>query len=152
MEAARGDPEAIARFLTAARPLILRYCRARIGRKAGGFAQADEVAQEVCLALLTALPGHGPGDRSFLPGVYRLAQQKIRAAGPPGEPPDARLGALLRVLPERQREILTLRMIVGLSAEQSALVLGLTPSAVRVQQHRALARLRGGLGSGSTAP
>jgi RNA polymerase sigma-70 factor (ECF subfamily) len=35
-----------------------------------------------------------------------------------------------------------LRIIVGLSADETATALGITPGAVRVTQHRALARLR----------
>ena len=44
--------------------------------------------------------------------------------------------------PEKQREILVLRVVVGLSAEETAEAVGSTPGAVRVAQHRALARLR----------
>jgi DNA-directed RNA polymerase specialized sigma24 family protein len=43
---------------------------------------------------------------------------------------------------EKQREILTLRIVVGLSAEETAEAVGSTPGAVRVAQHRALARLK----------
>jgi RNA polymerase sigma-70 factor (ECF subfamily) len=46
------------------------------------------------------------------------------------------------VLPDKQREIVVLRVVVGLSAEETADAVGSTPGAVRVAQHRALARLR----------
>ena len=49
---------------------------------------------------------------------------------------------LLQVLPDKQREIVLLRVVVGLSAEETAEAVGSTPGAVRVAQHRALARLR----------
>ena len=45
-------------------------------------------------------------------------------------------------MPDKQREILVLRVVVGLSAEQTADAVGSTPGAVRVAQHRALSRLR----------
>jgi RNA polymerase sigma-70 factor (ECF subfamily) len=45
-------------------------------------------------------------------------------------------------LPDKQREILILRVVVGLSAEETAEAVGSTPGAVRVAQHRALARLK----------
>jgi RNA polymerase sigma-70 factor (ECF subfamily) len=45
-------------------------------------------------------------------------------------------------LPDKQREILLLRVVVGLSAEETAEAVGSTPGAVRVAQHRALTRLR----------
>jgi RNA polymerase sigma-70 factor (ECF subfamily) len=38
-----------------------------------------------------------------------------------------------------------LRLIVGLSAQETADYLGLTPTAVRVTQHRALAKVRNAL-------
>ena len=48
----------------------------------------------------------------------------------------------LSLLPIKQREILVLRVVVGLSAEETAAAVGSTPGAVRVAQHRALARLK----------
>nr|CTQ93138.1 RNA polymerase sigma-70 factor [Kibdelosporangium sp. MJ126-NF4] len=53
-----------------------------------------------------------------------------------------RMKQLLDVLPDKQREIVVLRVVVGLSAEETAEAVGSTPGAVRVAQHRALARLR----------
>jgi RNA polymerase sigma-70 factor (ECF subfamily) len=49
---------------------------------------------------------------------------------------------LLDMLPDQQREILVLRVIMGLSAEETAEAVGSTPGAVRVAQHRTLRRLR----------
>jgi hypothetical protein len=53
-----------------------------------------------------------------------------------------RMATLLRTLPAKQREILVLRVMVGMSAEKTAVMVGSMPGAVRVSQHRALARLR----------
>ena len=39
-------------------------------------------------------------------------------------------------------KLLLLRVVAGLSAEETGAALGMTPGAVRVAQHRALARLR----------
>ena len=55
---------------------------------------------------------------------------------------DAALRVLLAHLTPRQREVLVLRLAVGVSAEQTAEAIGSTPGAVRVTQHRALLRLR----------
>jgi RNA polymerase sigma-70 factor (ECF subfamily) len=49
---------------------------------------------------------------------------------------------MLATLPDKQREIVVLRVVAGLSSEQTADAVGSTPGAVRVAQHRALARLR----------
>jgi RNA polymerase sigma-70 factor (ECF subfamily) len=167
--AVEGDPRATERLLASIRPLVVRYCRARVGRQERSFASADDVAQEVCLAVLTALPSYRDQGRPFLAFVYGIAQHKVadahRAAGrnraePVAEVPDGmevsfgpeqralhnelnnRMAQLLRVLPEKQREIVVLRVIVGLSAEETAELVRSTPGAVRVAQHRALSRLR----------
>lgn len=167
--AVEGDPHAVERLLTAIRPLIVRYCRARVGWHERSFASADDVAQEVCLAVLTALPTYTDQGRPFLAFVYGIAQHKVadahRAAArnksePVADIPDEletdvgpeqralqgelneRMSSLLRILPDKQREIVVLRVVVGLSAEEAAEAVGSTPGAVRVAQHRALARLR----------
>ena len=164
-----GDRPATERLLASIRPLVVRYCRARVGRQERSFASADDVAQEVCLAVLTALPSYRDQGRPFLAFVYGIAAHKVadshRSAArnrsePVPEVPDApeteagpeqramqgeltgQMAQLLRVLPEKQREILLLRVVVGLSAEETADAVGSTPGAVRVAQHRALSRLR----------
>jgi RNA polymerase sigma-70 factor (ECF subfamily) len=45
-------------------------------------------------------------------------------------------------LPKAQRDVLTLRIAVGLSADETGAILGMSAGAVRVAQHRALNRLR----------
>jgi RNA polymerase sigma-70 factor (ECF subfamily) len=167
--AVEGEPRAIERVLASIRPLVVRYCRARVGRQERNFASADDVAQEVCLAVLTALPGYRDQGRPFLAFVYGIAAHKVadahRAAGrnrsePVADVPDGpemeagpeqralrgeltrQMNDLLQVLPDKQREIVVLRVVVGLSAEETAEAVGSTPGAVRVAQHRALARLR----------
>jgi len=164
-----GDRAAVERLLGAIRPLVVRYCRARIGRQERSFASADDVAQEVCLGVLTALPSYRDQGRPFLAFVYGIAAHKVADAhrasarnrsepvpdvpdGPETEAgPEQRamrgelsreMASLLKVLPDKQREILLLRIVVGLSAEETADAVGSTPGAVRVAQHRALSRLR----------
>jgi RNA polymerase sigma-70 factor (ECF subfamily) len=168
--AVAGDQRAIGRVIAYVRPLVVRYCRARVGRQNRSFGSADDVAQEVCLAVLTALPKYQDQGRPFLAFVYGIAAHKVadvhRAAArnraePVADVPDEiddhvagpeqraiqgelnrRLKRLLEILPDKQREIVILRTIVGLSAEETAEAVGSTPGAVRVAQHRALHRLR----------
>lgn len=167
--AVAGEPAAVGRIITTIRPLIVRYCRARLGRMDRSSVSADDVAQEVCLAVLTALPGYRVQGRPFLAFVYGIASHKVidahRAATrnrsePVADVPDSVEAAdgpeqralrgeltgemvrLLHRLPDKQREILVLRVVVGLSAEETAEAVGSTAGAVRVAQHRALARLR----------
>jgi RNA polymerase sigma-70 factor (ECF subfamily) len=168
--AVTGDRQAIGRVIEQVRPLVVRYCRARVGRQERTYASADDVAQEVCLAVLTALPTYKDQGRPFLAFVYGIAAHKVadahRAAArnraePVADVPDEietteagpeqramhgdlarQLKQLLEILPEKHREIVILRTIVGLSAEETAQAVGSTPGAVRVAQHRALQRLR----------
>jgi RNA polymerase sigma-70 factor (ECF subfamily) len=168
--AVAGDERAVAAVLAAVRPLVVRYCRARVGRQERSATSADDVAQDVCLALLTALPTYKDHGRPFLAFVYGIAAHKVadahraalrNRAEPVPELPDTpddelvgpeqsalrvelsqRMGELLRLLPAKQREILVLRVVVGLTADQTADAVDATPGAVRVAQHRALTRLR----------
>jgi RNA polymerase sigma-70 factor, ECF subfamily len=167
--AVAGDSRSRDLLLAEIRPLVLRYCRARLGRQESVIGSAEDVAQDVCLAVLAALPTYTVKGLSFRAFVYGIAAHKVtdtfRAIGrnksePVAEVPDttilldgpehltltaelnARLGDLLGILTERQREVLVLRVVVGLSAEETAQMVGSTPGAVRVTQHRALARLR----------
>ncbi|MEU5692501.1 sigma-70 family RNA polymerase sigma factor [Actinosynnema sp. NPDC020468] len=169
-----GDRRAVERLLSAVRPLVVRYCRARVGGQERSSASADDVAQEVCLAVLTALPSYQDLGKPFLAFVYGIAAHKVadahRSAArnrsePVADTPDApetsagpeqralatelsgELAELLKVLPDKQREILVLRVVVGLSAEETADAVGSTAGAVRVAQHRALIRLRRALPS-----
>jgi RNA polymerase sigma-70 factor, ECF subfamily len=168
--AAKRDPDAVAALLAQLRPGLVRYCRARLGRIGGAYTTADDVAQEVCLAVLRALPRFRDQGRPFSAFVYAIAAHKVadaqraavrdaavttidtlpqRADTEPGPEQQAvaadlarRLSALLDRLPPAQREIILLRVAVGLSAEEVGEVLGMSAAAVRVAQSRGLARLR----------
>ena len=168
-EAVAGDRNALREVLETIRPIVVRYCRARVGTVERGGLTADDVAQEVCLAAITAMPRYRDQGRPFLAFVYGIAAHKVadahravarNRAEPTDEVPErptfeagpeqmalnvessAQMNALLQVLPEKQREILILRVVVGLSAEETAVAVGSSAGAVRVAQHRALSRLR----------
>ena len=168
--AVRSDPDATAVLLANVRPGVVKYCRARLGRIGGAYTTADDVAQEVCLAVLRALPRFRDQGRPFAAFVYGIAAHKVadaqraairdRAVTPvdtmvdrpdaaPGPEQQAiatdlarRLSRLLAHLSDTPREIIVLRVAVGLSAEEVGAVLGMSAAAVRVAQSRALARLR----------
>jgi RNA polymerase sigma-70 factor (ECF subfamily) len=166
--AVQGDPAAIESLIGRVRPMIVRYCRARLGRVSGQYHIADDVAQEVCIAVLGALPRYRDMGRPFASFVFGIASHKIadalrsaiRAAVPTEDLPDGpderpgpeetvvryieaeRARDLLDRLPDHQRELVLLRVVAGLSAEETGNVLGMSAGAVRVAQHRALARLR----------
>lgn len=168
-DAVAGDRDALREVLETIRPIVVRYCRARVGTFERSDLSADDVAQEVCLAAVMALPRYRDRGRPFLAFVYGIAAHKVadayravgrdlsyptesvperlsREPGPEQSAIDAdsvtRMTELLEILPETQREILILRVVVGLSAEETAQAVGSTAGAVRVAQHRALARLK----------
>lgn len=63
-------------------------------------------------------------------------------APPPALPIDPALLAAIKSLPERQRQVLALRILLGLSGEQTAQELSVSVGAVGTHLHRALATLR----------
>ena len=167
-DAVGGQPAAIESLLRQIRPMVLRYCRARLGRISGHYQAADDVAQEVCIALLSALPRYRDMGRPFASFVFGIASHKVadamRSASslaiPTEDLPDEaddrpgpeetavayleaeRVRKLLARLPVQQRELIVLRVLAGMSAQETGNELGMTPGAVRVAQHRALTRLR----------
>jgi RNA polymerase sigma-70 factor (ECF subfamily) len=166
--ASAGDRVATHELLTYLRPIMVRYCRGKLGR-VRPVNSPDDVAQEVCLAVFRALPTYRHLGRPFLSFVFGVAAHKVadvhRSAArdrslPTAETPDLpdieenpeqialrrelveQTGGLLRTLLPRQREILIMRIVLGMSAQETAEAVGTTPDAVRVAQHRALNRLR----------
>ena len=164
-----GDGRARDELLALIHPLVLKYCRARLGRQESLMGSADDVAQDVCMAVVSALPTYQIKGLSFRAFVYGIAAHKVtdafRAIGrnraePVAELPDgpvladgpehrllaaemsARLGALLAHLTPRQREVLVLRYYVDLSENDIAETLGISRGAVKSHASRGVAALR----------
>jgi RNA polymerase sigma-70 factor, ECF subfamily len=79
-QAVRGHPAAIESLLEQIRPMVVRYCRARLGRITGHYHVADDVAQEVCIAVLSALPRYQDMGRPFASFVFGIASHKVADA------------------------------------------------------------------------
>lgn len=121
------------------------------------------------MAVMTAVPRYQDQGKPFMAFVYGIAAHKVADAmrvaarvksdpvevlpetvvvtgGPEQSALDAdasrQMRELLTILPEKQREVLILRLVAGLSAEETADAVGSTAGAVRVAQHRALAKLK----------
>ncbi|MBK1785505.1 sigma-70 family RNA polymerase sigma factor [Prauserella sp. ASG 168] len=171
VSAARGgDPRAVDALLSFIKPIVARFCRARMGGRDVSYLSADDVAQEVCIAVVKLLPAYEARGGSFLQLVRAIAANKVadafrlvardRARPVPELPengsvhtnePEAhvlnidlggRLCSLLAELSPLQQEILALRVVVGLTAAETAEALGTSAGNVRVSQHRALEKLR----------
>ncbi|HEU5034966.1 MAG TPA: sigma-70 family RNA polymerase sigma factor [Mycobacteriales bacterium] len=164
--ARRGDRAALEQLLAELRPRIFRYVLARTLDSDA----ADDVTQEVTVTVTQSLHRYVDQGRPFTAWVFGIAANKVsesrRAAGRRREAPSAtlpdrradpaydpehvavrletsaRMAALLESLSAQQAEVVRLRVAAGLSAEETAAVLGISAGAVRVAQHRALARLR----------
>src|SRR5512135_816117 len=143
--AVAGDRRAVEELIGAVHRLVHRYCRARLSRFPGAEHAADDVAQEVCIAVLSALPRYRDEGRPFEAFVYRIAANKVadvqrwsyRTPTPQAEFPDVidltdgpealavrawqarEARVLLEQLPEALRELVVLRVAVGLSAEET---------------------------------
>jgi RNA polymerase sigma-70 factor (ECF subfamily) len=164
-----GDQQATGQLFRYIHPIVLSFCRARLGRQETVLGAADDVAQEVALAVVRALSEYVPRGLSFRSFVYAVTAHKIADAfrtmgrnrvDPVADTPDIplahdgpehrileyeqsrALGTLMEHLTPRQREVLTLRIVLGYTALETAQVIGSTKGAVRVTQHRAIRRLR----------
>jgi len=165
--AQEGDKRALKEIIQIVHPTVLRYARARIN--GGRTPTAEDVAQEICLAVATSVNKYQDKGKPFMAFVYGIAFNKVTDAhralsrdksSPTDEMPDQefsggtpedaamvevgsnRVRELLDLLSEKAREIVILRVFVGLSAEETAEITGSTAGAVRVAQHRALATMR----------
>jgi DNA-directed RNA polymerase specialized sigma24 family protein len=71
--AVAGDRAALERVLVLIQPPIRRYCSSRIGNL---DVAADDVVQDVCLALVTAIPKYRDMGKPFMAFVYGIAAHK----------------------------------------------------------------------------
>lgn len=153
---------------------VLRYVRSR------GAAEPEDVTGEVLLQIardLVRFQGTESEFRSwvFVVAHHRLLDERRYRRRHPAEPAAsdrlAGLGAsgdveeeamrslatrrvvvLLGGMPKAQREVLLLRMVAGLSVEETARTLGRTPNAVKALQRRGLAGVRNKLAREATPP
>jgi len=162
-----GDRAAIDELLTRYEPSIYRFGL----RMCGDEEAAHEVLQETLLAAFRHLPGFR-GDAALSTWLFQIARsfcikerRRHRPTSSLDEPsraelvdpapsPDARTHAreigealsraIAKLAPE-QREVLILRDVEGLSAEQAAAIVGVEVGALKSRLHRARMALRGEL-------
>lgn len=164
--AVAGDRVALGKVLELVQPRLRRYCAARLGNL---DVSADDVVQDVCLALVTAVPKYRDMGRPFMAFVFGIASHKLADAGRRAtvrraysleavtdelvseETPEDRVletelqshaQALMDTLSPQHRKIILMRVVWGMTAPETGRALNMTAGAVRVAQHRALNNLR----------
>jgi RNA polymerase sigma-70 factor (ECF subfamily) len=181
LRASGGDQQALGELLDRIRGPVVWQCRARMNGRTIGQQTPEDIAQEVLIAVCSALGRFRPAETRWMAFVYGIVRNKVidayRAAGrdrsePMEDLPDrvddddragpeaavlrsadsALLHELLAQLPDLQREVLALRVAMGYSAEETARMVGSTPGAVRVTQHRAMVKLRALIANRSADP
>ena len=160
-QAAAGNHAAWERIYRAAYPRLRAYASRHVGSDA-----ADDLVSETMTRAVAGIAGYRWSPDGIEPWLFGIARRaaadhhrkagrrarwKRTVAAPAGaEPGDAIelaeehrdvLAAFGR-LPAADREVLELRVIAGLSPEQTAATLRKRPGAVRTAQSRALSRLR----------
>jgi RNA polymerase sigma-70 factor, ECF subfamily len=157
-----GEEWAVALLWRDLHPRILRYLRVAVGDS-----DAEDLGSDVWLEVARGLGRFDGDEPAFRAWVFTIARRRVIDAGrreqrrrtDPMSPQQIDRGgddasgelearfaldaALRRVarLPRDQAEVVALRVLAGLSAEQVAEIVGKRAGAVRVLQHRGLQRL-----------
>jgi RNA polymerase sigma-70 factor (ECF subfamily) len=162
-EAQAGDAQAYRSLLTKLQVLAERYVRRAFGgRRRVDAGQCEDVVQDILLGVHTKRHTHDPV-RYFLPWFYAIARYKVideirRLSSArkvdslsdevevKAESPDVAAAmdvrSMLRTLPFKQRRVLKMVKLEGLSVEEASGRTGYSPTDVRVSVHRALKALR----------
>jgi RNA polymerase sigma-70 factor, ECF subfamily len=160
------DPDAWEALYRRAHPALLGYAVRRLGDRDAAEDAVSETMSRAVAAVDRYRP-EGLGVEAWLVGIlrnvvheaWRRERRSVRDAGVPlpvGEAGvDARLlgdeearavrKAFASLEPSDQ-EVLELRVVLGMSADDVAAVQGRNPGAVRMAQHRAVGRLRAIMG------
>jgi RNA polymerase sigma-70 factor (ECF subfamily) len=157
-----GDERALGALYRELNPLLRRFFTAR------AYAAVDDLTQDTWLSVAEGIErfeGDALGFRSWIFTIayrrladhHRRSSRRLETAAEPEallalapgfEPLDRAameeaLHALIDGLSVDQADIVLLRIVGGLDVDQVAAIVGKTPGAVRVAQHRALQRLAG---------
>lgn len=156
----RGDEEAFMTIYRSHQAPVYRFAL----RMSGSAALAEDVTQEVFLALLDQRSGYDEGKgalRSYLYGVAR--NQICKRLERPGAPVEegvrpaasedvAAVREAVQALPLAFREVVVLCELEGLSYEEAADACGVPVGTIRSRLHRARAQLAASLGGEVPAP
>jgi RNA polymerase sigma-70 factor, ECF subfamily len=160
-----GDAEAFGELYERYASPVYRFLHAQLQNRQ----DAEDLAGEVFLKAWRALPGFRDRGAPFSAFLFRIAHNTLidhyrsrsrpdhdleieapNLSDPRPEPIEQMVSALdsqelrlvINQLRQDYRTVLVARYISDLSAEETALMMGRSPGAVRVLQHRALTALR----------
>jgi len=163
--AQRGDQLALSALYDHYFPRVYRYVSSRLA----SAEDAEDVTTEIFLRIIENLRSFTWRGLPFAAWVFRIARneivshvrrQKVRSAtaqltesiqDPSPDHVDELVTAFTiqavreatALLPEAQRQVITLRFSAGLSVAETAQALGKTENNVKVLQHKAIAKLQG---------
>jgi RNA polymerase sigma-70 factor (ECF subfamily) len=155
----QADPEAPATLVGALSPALLRFFRSQAATRE----HADDLLQQTWLRIHRVRHTYRPGE-PVLPWIYAIAR-RVRVDGyrrtrritlyeiamevlpEPAEQAESRnsgstFDTLVAVLPEAQREVVTMLKVGGLTLEEVARATSSTVGAVKQRARRAYERLR----------
>lgn len=158
---AAQDPDAWEQVYRQAYPRLIAYARRRLATKE----QAEDAVSEAMVRAINSIERYVPGRSGldgWLFGILRYVVLETYRAGPIptadlGDRPSLESDPLDRVVHDEEhdqmrhafgrledddQELLTLRVVAGLNADDVGELLGKRPGAVRTAQSRALGRLR----------
>jgi RNA polymerase sigma-70 factor (ECF subfamily) len=166
-----GDAPSIASLYRRFNPALVRFLE---GRAPGS---GPDLAQDTWIGACTNLAGFDGDDHEFRAWLFTIARRRLidhwrRVARQPATPTDPEMfthrevpdtasdgldaqeavARIVRHLSAEQADVVLLRVVAGLSVDQVAAIVGKSPGAVRVIQHRALRRLAAALASEAVTP
>ena len=140
VRARRYESDALAEIFERHYAPLYRFALARLGDSR----MAEEAVWQGLASALADLPCFHDRGAGLLPWLYRHVHRAILQRlphGDPGDDTDRIRRALLRLSPEQQ-EVLSLRLIAGLTPKEVAAATGRREGGVVALQHRALMALQ----------
>jgi RNA polymerase sigma factor (sigma-70 family) len=160
-----GDPHALDAMLTLCRADITRYARRHceaddveeavqdalwiLYRRLGGLKSAAalagwlfQIVRRTCVALFRRRRRHLP--------IEDAPAASLRDGGASDLELRLAITGIIAGLPQSYRDILLLKDVQGLSADEAATALGISPEAARSRLHRARALVRAALGGSAS--
>jgi len=155
-KAKNGGQEAFGELYRLHNQALFRYARYRLPKQA-----AEDAVSETFSRAWAGLPRYRATGAPFVSWLYGIARHVVLDAGvaerrvePRGEFPDQAfesdlsatdkiaLADAIACLPQRQRQVIELKFLIGLTNDEVGAALGKSPGAVNAQQWRALEALK----------